>query len=185
MANEENKEIVEVDELPTLPEIREGEEDTTDYKTLASQFASSAKRYKKLYDKEKLDKKVEAKVEKELEKKEVEKTDYGQMAFLETRGVPEEDYDFVLGEAKSTGKELREVLKFKYVQEELKNRKEVRETKNALPTSKRSSSAAHNEVDYWIAKGEMPKRDENPELYRKIRKERERLELSHQSSPQK
>jgi len=180
-----NEEKVEVEELAELPEVVEGEEDTTDYKTLASQHLASAKRFKKLYDKEKLDKKVEAKVEKELEKKETEKTDYGQMAFLESKGVSEEDYDFVLGEVKGTGKELREVLKFKYVQEELKNRKEARETKTALPTSKRSSGAASNETDYWIAKGEMPKREDNPELYRKVRKEKERLELSHQSSPRK
>ena len=47
-----NEEIVEVDELEELPEVAEGEEDTTNYKTLASKHLQSAKRYKKLLEKE-------------------------------------------------------------------------------------------------------------------------------------
>ena len=104
--------------------------------------------------------------------------DYGQMALLEVRGIPEEDHDFLLEEVKTTGKELKDVLNFKYVQEELKNRKDKRTVETALPSgSKRSSGAARDSTDYWLAKGEMPDRAQNPELYRKVRKERERLEL--------
>ena len=97
--------------------------------------------------------------------------DYGQLAYLEAKGVPEEDHDFLLKEVAETGKGLKDVLSFKYVQEELRNRKEGRETKAALPTSKRSSAGTRDDVSEWIARGEMPSRRENPELYRKVRKE--------------
>lgn len=181
-----NEDKIGDEELAELPEVEEGEEDITDYKTLAFQHLQSAKRFKKLLDKERLNKKVEEGVEKEIEKKR-EKTgfDYGQLAFLETKGVPEEDHDYLLKEANESGKELKEVLKFKYVQEELKSMAEERAAKNAIPTSKRSSGAANNEVEYWIAKGEMPLRKENPELFRKIRKERERLELAYRENPRR
>jgi len=95
-------------------------------------------------------------------------------------------YDYLLDEVKGTGKELRDVLKFKYVQEELKNREETRKVKTALPPgTKRSGNSVKDDVDFWIQKGEMPNRADNPDLYRKVRKEKERLELSHRGSHRK
>jgi len=181
----DNEEIVGgEDEIVEIPEVGEGEEDLTDYKALALKNAGIAKRYKTKFEKSKIATKVEKGVEKELEKQ-TKNTDYGQLAFLESKGVSEDDYDYILEEVKQTGKELKDVLKFKYVQEELTNRKGDRETKNALPTSKRSSSGTKDDVSYWLAKGEMPSRADNPELYRKVRKEKERIELSYNSHPRR
>ena len=57
---------------------------------------------------------------------------------------------------------------FRYVQEELKNRKDTRASENALPEgSKRSASAARDQVEYWLAKGELPPASET-ELRRKV-----------------
>ena len=185
MAENDTDLEVEVEEIAEAPEVLEGEEDTTDYKALALKNAGIAKRYKTKFEKAKLAQKVDKGVEKalEIEKKEKKEFDYGELAFLEAKGVSEEDQDFILKEVQQTGKGLKDVLNFKYVQEELKSRKDERIVKNALPTSKRSSGAAKDDVDYWIQKGEMPSRAENPELYRKIRKEKERRELEHQSTP--
>ena len=185
MAENETDLEVEVEEITEAPEVLEGEEDTTDYKALALKNAGIAKRYKTKFEKAKLAQKVDKGVEKalEVEKKEKKELDYGELAFLEAKGVSEEDHDYILKEVQQTGKGLKDVLNFKYVQEGLKSRKDERVVKNALPTSKRSSGAAKDDVDYWIQKGEMPLRAENPELYRKIRKEKERRELEHQSNP--
>lgn len=105
----------------------------------------------------------------QLEKKEF---DYGELAYLAAKGVPDEDLDFLFEEAQTTGKPLKALLGFNYVKEELKNRKEARETKEALPKgSKRSGASPKNDVDYWINKGELPPPDQ-VELRRKVVNER-------------
>ena len=94
--------------------------------------------------------------------------DYGEMAYLEAKGVSEEDYDYLLQESQNTGKPLKNLLGFKYVQEALASKKEERQTKEALPTGgKRSTSSARDSVEYWLAKGELPPWSE-PELRRKV-----------------
>src|SRR3990167_6960961 len=173
-----NEEIVEGDVELELPEVKEGEEDTTDYKTLASQFASSAKRYKKLFEKQKIEKKVEKGVEKVVEKT---KDDYGKLvnlSFLNSLGISKEDHQYLLDEAESTGKQLDVVVDFKYVQEELKNRKEERMVKEAIPKgSKRSGDSSGDTAYYYFGKmergeitlGQIP----NKKLQQEVRKMKE------------
>lgn len=107
---------------------------------------------------------------------------YGELAvraFLNSEGVPKEDHEWVLEEAKNTGKSEIDLLGFKYVQEELKNRKEARATKEALPSgSKRSAPASGNSAEYWYGKlqrgeitlGQVP----DIKLRREVRKMKER-----------
>jgi hypothetical protein len=183
---EKNEQDVEVEEIEDVPEIADGQEDTTDYKALAAKNAGIARRYKTKFEKSKIATKVEKGVEKELgkiEKQTKDGFDYGEMAYLESKKVAEDDYDYLLKEVQQTGKELRDVLKFKYVLEELKARSDGRMTKNALPTSKRSGGSAQSEVDYWISQGKMPDKAENPKLFREVRKEKERIELERLKSP--
>lgn len=172
--------------IPEIVEIKDETtgEDKTDWKALALAQNEAAKQYEGLSrrnftDLEKL--RSDPRLKEEEKPKATAKTndgfDYGQLAYLASKGVSDEDMDFLQEEVKTTGKELKDILGFKYVQEELKTRKESRETQDALPTSKRSSGASHDSVDYWVKKGEMPNRDGNPELYRKVRKEKERLDL--------
>ena len=179
-----NEEIVEVEEILDLPKVEEGEEDTTDYKTLASQYASSAKRYKKLYDKEKIEKKVEKGVEKELEKKveKVEKTEFDdtELLLLEVKNVPEVAHKILLEAMKSTGKNLRAVLGSKYIQAEIEEAKQAEATKNAIPTgTKRSNASSTDDVDYHYKKYEASGFKTLPDdfaLKNKVIKERKKRE---------
>jgi len=146
--------------------------DTTDWKAEALRARGIAKRNQTRL--EKLKKAAETKVEPAVppEEKKVEKSeDYAELAkksYLNSRGIPEEDHDYLFSEAESTGKKLSEIVGFRYVQEELKNRKDTRASENALPEgSKRSASAARDQVEYWLAKGELPPASET-ELRRKV-----------------
>lgn len=68
---------------------------------------------------------------------------------------------------RETGKDVEAVLASKYFQAELKAMREDQAIKDATPTgTKRSNQLSRNDVDYWIAKGELPK--DNPELARKV-----------------
>ena len=60
----------EVDEVEELPEVQEGEEDTTDWKALALKNQGIAKRLKTKLDKSKVEVKPEVKPEIKVEKKE-------------------------------------------------------------------------------------------------------------------
>lgn len=171
MTNEEK--IVAGEETLELPEVKEGEEDTTDYKTLASQFASSAKRYKKLFDKEKLKEKVDAKVEKKVDEIESKKDDYATKlatrSYLNSEGVPKDDHEWIIKQAEEAGKDIDVFVDLKWVREELKERKAARETKEALPgTSKRSAIASRDSVEYHLAKETKLSEIEDTDLRRKV-----------------
>src|SRR3990167_7283484 len=103
MANEDIK--VE-DEIVDLPEAEEGEDDLTDYKALAAKNAGIAQRYKTKFEKSQIAKQVEKGVEKKLE---IENKDLGlaEVAYLNSRGIPEDDHLIVLEAMKATGKGLR------------------------------------------------------------------------------
>lgn len=82
--------------------------------------------------------------------------DYGVLTFLEVKGISEEeDQDWFLEEAKNTGKEPKELWKYKYVQEELKARKDARNVEEATPRgSKRSSGGNAGTPEYYLSKVE-------------------------------
>jgi hypothetical protein len=68
---------------------------------------------------------------------------------------------------KETGKDVEKILESKHFQAELKDLRDLAAAKDAAPEgSKRSGQSPRDEVDYWIAKGELPK--DNPELARKV-----------------
>jgi hypothetical protein len=85
--------------------------------------------------------------------------DYAEKAFLKASGIDREDFDFVREVADNTGKSIDEVIESKYFKAELKERKELRTSAEALPTAtKRSGQSAKDTVDYWLAKdiNELP-----------------------------
>lgn len=109
---------------------------------------------------------------KSIEKKTSKKSDdfdYGEKAFLIANGIKESDeMEFVRDVMKETGKSLDAVVGSKYFQAELKDRREDKATQDATPKgSKRSGQSAANTVEYWIAKGELPPKDQT-ELRRKV-----------------
>jgi len=154
MANDEVKvdEIEDTnDDIADIPDT-----ETTDWKAealkaqeLARQQAGIAKRnatrLKKLREQAQPS-------EKKANSKEKTGFDYGELAYLTAKGISDEDHDFLLSEAKSTGKELKDILGFKYVQEALKARSDDRKAKDAMPSSTRSGNAGRDSKDYWLAK---------------------------------
>ena len=147
---DENNQVAE-DEIPEIPEIGEDEEDTTDYKALAQKLQGMSKRFQT-----KLKKLAENPPAKPVEKK-PDGLDYGQKAYLGVLGYKDEAEDNKVQEImKATGKTLEQVLESKYFKSEIDEMREQKKTAEAIPTNKRSASSAKNEVDYWIAKGELP-----------------------------
>lgn len=58
---------------------------------------------------------------------------------------------------KETGRSLEQVLESKYFKSELAAMREEQATKDATPSgTKRAGQSTSGEVDYWIAKGELP-----------------------------
>ena len=106
------------------------------------------------------------------EKKE-EKTgfDYGELAYLTAKGVPEEDNDWLIEGLESTGKELKDLLKSEWVQKELKERSAARAADTAIPTgTKRSQGGVTTEdtVEYWVALDKQPPATKPLEFRKKV-----------------
>jgi len=101
--------------------------------------------------------------------KESGELDYGQKAFLVANGIKgSEETNLVKEVMSATGKSLDEVLESRHFQAELKGLREDKATKDAIPPgSKRSGQSQANEVEYWIAKGELPPADQR-ELRTKV-----------------
>ena len=58
---------------------------------------------------------------------------------------------------KDTGKDIESTLDSKYFQAELKEMRELKATEAATPSgTKRAGQSATDQVDYWLAKGELP-----------------------------
>lgn len=101
--------------------------------------------------------------------------DYGELAFLAAKGVEADDeISFVQQIIANTGRTLREVVSDDYVQSKLKSMREARTVEDAVPKgTKRSGTQARDNVDYWIAKNELP---DDVDLRRKVVNERIRRE---------
>jgi hypothetical protein len=158
----------EVEEIQDLPETEEGEEDTTDWKALALKNQGIAKRLKTKLDKSKEEIRPEVKPEKEPEKLiKKEGFDYAEKAYLKTSDVLQDEFPLVQEIMASTGKTLDEVLESKYFRAEQKELREAKASAEAIPTgTRRSGQSAKNEVEYWLAKGQLPPADQ-PELRQK------------------
>lgn len=160
------KNDLEIEEIEDIVETRDDEgNDLTDWKALALKNQGIAKRFKTKFEKAK---EVKADIVEPKAPEKKEGFDYAEKAFLKASGIQSNEYEFVQEVLKSTGKSLDEVLESKYFQNELKERREESDTKKAIPEgTKRSSGAPIDSVDYWLAKGELPPKDQS-ELRRKV-----------------
>lgn len=97
---------------------------------------------------------TDAKAQGEPQDKQAKGFDYGQLAYLETKGVNHaEDVKYLEDLAKESGTELRDLLGKNWVQAELKERKEQRASEAATPSgSKGAGNASRDSVEYWQAK---------------------------------
>lgn len=95
--------------------------------------------------------------------------DYGQKAYLVANGIKGTDeINLVKQIMKDTGKDLDSIIESRYFQAELKEMRDDKATKEAVPTNtKRSGNSARSSVEYWLAKGELPPEDQ-PELRRQV-----------------
>lgn len=168
MDQNENKEV-EVEETEDIEDVSEDieESDTTDWKAEALKARGIAKRYETKFKKLQEKPVAEAKT---VEEKKVEKKgfDYGEKAYLRSSGIEPSEFDFVYEVMSNTGKPMEDVLESKYFQAELKERRDAKASKEALPSgSKRSGQVARDSVEYWLAKGELPPPDQR-ELRTKV-----------------
>jgi len=165
MTEEKNEQIQEEEELE-LPEVAEGEEDTTDWKELALKQQGINKRLKtkneKLKVKKEEPKKEEKPPEKPDEKPSENKLTTGDKALLNSykkiKGADEialcENW---MTQYKST---LEEMMEDEVFNNRLSKLREAKAVNDALPKSgKRSSSSDTSAVDFWINKPfeEVPK----------------------------
>lgn len=164
-----------IEDLDDLP--KEGEEgyDKIDWKARAEKAEGIAKRRATKLEKIKAEK-AEAKppVKKEVKNEGTEtKDDRGfdriDRSNLRTEKITEEDeLDLVADIMKETGKDVEGVLKSRYFQTELKAIRDEKEANAGIPkTTKRVNNSSRTEVDYWLAKGELPPMSE-PALRTKV-----------------
>lgn len=142
--------------LEDLPDIKDGDEDTTDWKAEAQKRHGIAQRLKtKLAKKSDAPEAKPKEGEKPAESKGLDRID---KAVLRAEKITDsEEVDLVESIMKETGKDLESVLESKYFKAELKELRELNATKDATPEgSKRSGTSTRDTVDYWIAKGELP-----------------------------
>lgn len=161
--NEVMEDVVEVPDITSTQD--EAGNDTTDWKALAEERQALAvknqgiaRRYKT-----KLEKSKEAPPANPVEKKEPKsELDYGEKAFLVANGVKGSDeIDLVRNVMSNTGKSLDEVIDSKYFQADLKEMREAKASAEAIPKgTKRSAQSTRDSVEYWIAKGELPPKDQ-------------------------
>ena len=117
---------------------------------------------------------IDAKTFKPIDKKKpdgktTDKLDYGQLAYLEAKGISDnEDIEFVMSMIKKTGDELKDVVNDDYVKNKLKTMSDARKADKAIPRDgKRTSKQVSDSVEYWLAKGELPPADQ-PQLRRDV-----------------
>lgn len=80
-------------------------------------------------------------------------TDYGQLAYLNSKNVPEEDHDYVFETAKESGKTIKDLMATKWFQADLAERVEDRTVKKGTPSSsKRSAPDSKDSLGYWVGK---------------------------------
>ena len=164
---DKNEQVEEVEEI--IDEVNEPNEETTksekveltDEERLA-RLEGGAKRLRKKLGLDKPEKE-EVKIIKK------EGFDPGELALLEVRGYSdEEDISYLEKTQKDTGKSLSELLKTEWVKKDLKEMKELRDSKDATPSdTNRSGEAINDSVEYHLAKGTTPSADQ-PELRKKV-----------------
>jgi hypothetical protein len=162
--SDDKNEVTEVEETLDLPEVGDGEVDTTDWKVEAQKLRDKAiaqrERTKSL--KQQL-REAEAKVVAAVVPKQTQNPskadglDENALDFLDLKGITEsEDVKVIEDIVKKTGMTVRQALKDEYVTAKLNANKATREVKAATPSStKRSSSGSSNDLSTAIAKYEQ------------------------------
>ena len=156
---------MENDQEEVVLEADNDVEETTDWKAKHDELAGRLKRAETKLKKSEIESKVEEKVQKTLESKGLDKVD---RLFLRQEGIKSAE-EIALAEewVKDTGRGVESILESKAFKAELKELRDSLATKEATPSStKRSGQSPRDEVDYWIAKGELPK--DNRELALKV-----------------
>ena len=155
---ENENEQLQDEEIAELPQVEEGQEDATDWKAEALKYQGLAKRYKTKAEKAKdTDTKAVNK-----SKKEADSLDYGQLGFYNSKTdsvkiESDEDIEYLQKTIAETGKKQMDILGAKWFQAELKERAELRATKEATPNhDKRATTSGKDTVEYWLAKGGLP-----------------------------
>ena len=154
MSNE--NEEVGVEEVEDIVEEKDDEgNDTTDYKALALKMQGMAKRFQT-----KIKKLAETPPAKPTVETKSEGLDYGQKAYLVALGYKDPAEQRKIEEAmKSTGKRIEDVLENPYLKSDIENMREINKSQvasDATSKSKRTGTSSKSEVDYWVAKGELP-----------------------------
>lgn len=175
-AGEEVEDVEETDVEETEEEGEEGEESQDDKpkdkdeKPIETPEAKRARLKRQLEQLEKKHPELADKPKKSDKKSsKSDELDYGQKAFLIANGIKGADeMELVQEVMKSTGKSLDEVIGSRFFQAELKEMQEDKATAAATPPgSKRGNNSASNTVEYWIAKGGLPPKDQR-ELRQKV-----------------
>jgi hypothetical protein len=164
----ENEQLQDVD-IDEIPLVEEGQEDTTDWKALALKNHGIAKRLKT-----KLEKSKDAVPDKSEPNKVEAKNnglDFGQLAFNNSKSdavkiEADEDIEYLEKTMKETGKSQKDILGSNWFKSEMKERQELRASREATPShDKRSTTSGKDTVEYWLNKGGLPT---NPELRFKV-----------------
>lgn len=95
--------------------------------------------------------------------------DYGEKAFLTANGIKgTEEHEFAQRLQKQTGLDLDTLIEDNYFKTKLTEYREGKTTSAAIPNgTKRANNSSVDTVEYWIAKGELPPKDQ-VDLRRKV-----------------
>lgn len=164
--NEGSQDHEDVIEVTNIVETKDEEgNDTTDWKALAMERDELARKNYGIAQryKTKAEKAKEEKPEKKpIEKNEQPSNDFGEKAYLIANGIKSKDeIDLVLRLKKETGKDVESLMDSTYFQTELKAFRDQKNTDNAVPSNnKRSNNSTVDSVDYWLAKDELPPKEQ-------------------------
>lgn len=160
---EEIKNEEAVEESLDLPEVKEGEEDTTNWKEEAQKLRDKAisqrERTKALKQELKDAKKaveIVAGSKKETTSTKTGELDETTLDYLDLKGINEaEDIKVIEDIVKKTGMTVRQALKDEYVQSKLNTNKANREVKNATPNKSNRGGNQQADISSEIAKFEQ------------------------------
>jgi len=146
-----------------VTDAKEGENQETDAtkeledknKQLFERAKKSETEVKELRDKIK-NLTMEEKEEKKLEQS--NEPDYGQLAYLNAKGIEHpDDIQVVKEEANRLKLSLTDIMAMEHIQSKLKTNKELRESQEGMPEGKRGSGGkTKHDVDYWVNREGLP-----------------------------
>lgn len=156
----EPNEVVEVEETLDLPEVEEGEEDTTDYKAEALKLRDKAiaqrertKALKKELNDTKRAVEIAAGLKKETPQSKAGDLSETQLDYLDLKGVTDaDDIDIIQKVMQRTGQTVRQALADEYVTAKLAANKAKRDVLGATPSSTKRAGGQVGDVASAAAK---------------------------------